>query len=425
MIKSPAKVLALLTGLNLLNYLDRYVLSAVLPKIQEDLHLSNFTAGLLGAVFMVSYFLASPLFGSLADRGRRTPLLALGVCVWSVATVMSGLATGTVSLFVARAFVGVGEASYATIAPTLIDDLAPMEKKGRWLAIFFAATPIGSALGYLMGGPAAQAFGWRSAFFIAGGPGILLALSCLAIVEPARVLAPVRVSVLAELRPLFAGVTRLFARADAKLTSVSPLLEIPLYRAAVFGYCAQTAAVGAFAFWAPKFLYATHGLSLGRANVLFGAVTVIGGAVGTWLGGTLGDRAGKKLAGEDGMVRGYLRVSAWGGIIAAPAAMLAFLARSSTEFFVVAFICEVGLFAATSPINAAILRAVPEGRRASAMALTILLIHLLGDLWSPAAVGFLADQLPLRIAMQVLPVGIALSALFWWRVPRTKAVPSA
>jgi MFS family permease len=405
MIRSPAKVLALLTGLNLLNYLDRFVVSAVLPQIESELGLSDGEAGLLATMFLVSYFVASPIFGALADRGRRTPLLAFGVAVWSLATVASGLAGGKLGLFAARAMVGVGEASYATIAPTLIDDIAPLEKKGRWLAIFFAATPVGGALGYLVGGHVGAAHGWRAAFMIAGGPGLVLALTCLAIAEPGRALAKTRDNLLAVAREL---------------------LPIRLFRRAVFGYCAQTAAIGAFAFWGPTFIYREYAMPLDRANFLFGAVTVAAGALGTGLGGALGDRATRRDWGETdrdrSAVRGSLRVSAWGSWIAAPAAVLAFAAPGPLSFFTAVFACELALFLSTSPINAAILRAVPEHRRASAMALTILLIHLLGDLWSPPVVGRLAGALGMRTAMMLLSVAIAASGAFWWlRRPRTVA----
>lgn len=410
MIRSPGKVLALLTGLNLLNYLDRLVVSAVLPQIQEELLLTNFESGLLATVFLVSYFVASPIFGALADRGKRTPLLALGVAVWSLATIASGLAGGKLALFAARALVGVGEASYATIAPTLIDDIAPPEKKGRWLAIFFAATPIGGALGYLVGGAIAHEHGWRAAFMVAGGPGLALAFTCLAIVEPQRVLAKTRDSMLAIARELLP--MRLFG---GLRPSVIPF---PIFRRAVFGYCAQTAAIGAFSFWAPTFLYKQHAMPLDRANFIFGALTVVGGATGTALGGVLGDRASRRDWGEQnrdlGASRAFLRVSAWGSLLAAPAAVAAFMATSATGFFVAVFVCEVGLFLSTSPINAAILRSVPEHRRASAMALTILMIHLFGDLWSPPAVGRLADVLGMPAAMMLLPVAIAASGFFWW-----------
>src|SRR5262249_28619340 len=137
MIRRPAVILALLTGLNLLNYLDRLVVSAVLPRLRDELQLSNFVAGALATVFLVGSFITSPIFGALADKGARKGLIALGVAVWSAATFASGLARGAASLIGARAMVGVGEASYATLAPTITDDITPPEKKGRWLAIFY------------------------------------------------------------------------------------------------------------------------------------------------------------------------------------------------------------------------------------------------------------------------------------------------
>jgi len=136
MIKNRTAILALLTGLNLLNYIDRYVVAAVLKKIQEPtevggLALVNWQAGLLGTVFLAGYFLTSPIFGARADKGKRTGLIAFGVIVWSVATFATGLTHSFGTMLVARVFVGVGEASYATLSPTIIDDLAPPEKKNR------------------------------------------------------------------------------------------------------------------------------------------------------------------------------------------------------------------------------------------------------------------------------------------------------
>ena len=147
MLRRPAAILALLTGLNLLNYLDRLVVSAVLPRIQTEFSLSNFQGGLLATVFLVGYFLTSPIFGALGDRVPRKGLIAIGVGVWSAATIASGFATGLWSLLAARVMVGVGEASYATLAPTIIDDLTAPDKKGRALAVFYIAAPVGGALG--------------------------------------------------------------------------------------------------------------------------------------------------------------------------------------------------------------------------------------------------------------------------------------
>jgi MFS family permease len=424
-IKRPGAILALLTALNLLNYLDRLVVSAVLPKIQEELHLSNFQGGLLATVFLLGYFITSPIFGTLGDRHARKGLIAAGVVVWSAATVGSGLAFGIGTLILARAMVGVGEASYATLAPTIIDDVTPPSRKGRALSVFFIATPIGAALGYLVGGFVESRWGWRSAFFVAGGPGVVLALVCLLIAEPERKAAAEKPNAWRDLGRLW--------KAD-------------LYRKGVLGYCAYTAAIGAFSYWAPKFLYERYGLPLAAANFKFGLITVVGGALGTVLGGRWADRAAKALPAaptggdapyraaaenEDARereasrarVRTLLKICAVGSAIGAPVAAGCFLSPSPTVFFVLVFIAIVCLFLNTSPINAVILQAVPTELRASAMALNIFSIHIFGDLWSPPLVGLLADYLPIQVAMMTLPVFIGLSAWLW--APRGSSAPAA
>src|SRR5437764_11715999 len=179
--------LAVLTFINLFNYLDRWVVAAVVESIKKsELHLSDTQLGFIGTGFIVVYTLTSPLFGALGDRKSRPPLIALGVAVWSVATSLAGFARGFLSLFVARSTVGVGEAAYGTIAPALLADSFPIERRGRVLSVFFAAIPIGSAAGYILGGLVDQHFGWRAAFWIAGAPGLLLALLVLAVKDPPR-----------------------------------------------------------------------------------------------------------------------------------------------------------------------------------------------------------------------------------------------
>lgn len=404
MIRRPGAILALLTGLNLLNYLDRLVVSAVLPKIQDDLHLSNLMGGLLATVFLVGYFATAPLFGALGDRMARKWLIAFGVIVWSAATCASGLANTATELLIARAFVGIGEASYATLAPTIIDDITPPERKGRALAWFYGATPFGAALGYLVGGFVEARWGWRAAFFVAGGPGLAIALVCLLIREPERVVSK--------------------EKADIK-RDIGTLVRADLYRKGVLGYCAYTAAVGAFSYWAPKFLYARYDLPLKVANFRFGLITVVAGVIATIIGGKWADSMRARVVVshhgdvERETVRGLLRICAIGSAIGAPLALACFLSPSASLFFVLVFFCILALFMGTSPINAVILQAVPSHLRASAMALSIFSIHVFGDLWSPPLVGVLADHFPIEFAMMTLPAAIAASALLWW--PRARA----
>jgi MFS family permease len=409
MIKNRNAILALLTGLNLLNYIDRAVVAAVLDPMQRELGLSGLEAGLLQSAFLVGYFLTSPFFGARADQGARKGLIAVGVVIWSIATVASGMSTGAWSLLAARMVVGVGEASYATLAPTIIDDLTPPESKGRALAIFYLAIPVGYALGYVFGGFVGDAWGWRAAFYIAGGPGILLALTCLLIVEPQRKLAEAKAKIVDSLRTLS---------------------QIPLYRRAVLGYVAYTAALGAFSFWAPKFLVAQYSdLTLKSANTWFGLITIVAGAIGTAIGGRWADASNRRLpaVGPDTPhdapanklgVNALLRICAIGMVVAAPLAVVCFLSPSPVGFYAVAFVAEIGLFLSTSPVNAIFLRSVPTELRASAMATSIFAIHLFGDLWSSAALGLLTDLLPLTVAMMALPITFAISAWAWW--PRAR-----
>lgn len=412
MIRGPKTILALLTALNLLNYLDRTVLSAVLVPVQADLHLSHFVAGWLPTIFLIGYFATSPIFGTLGDRvgtGGRPRLIALGIAVWSAATVASGFATGAGSMLAARAFVGVGEASYATLAPVLIDDIAPVESKSRWMAIFYSATPIGSALGYLVGGAVLHAHGWHTAFFVAGGPGLAVALLCLFIAEPPR---PARHAV-----------------APGLLGSARALVRVPLYRNIVLGYCAYTFALGGLAYWAPTYLNVRYAIDPGHASVVFGLITVAAGSIGTLAGGWIADRAtraatrraeaakGAPLTTQEmnaAIARGNVAVPALGATIGAPLTAAAIAAGTAPAFFRALFPAEIALFLMSGPINVALLRSAPPELQAGAMALSIFAIHALGDLWSPFLIGFAADHAPMQTAMSACPIVFGLAALIWW-----------
>jgi MFS family permease len=396
-IRRPAAILALLTALNLLNYLDRYVLPSVLAPLKAELQLDKAVSGSLGTVFLLGYFLTSPSFGLWADRvprGGRKALIAAGIAVWSLATLASGLATSTLTLVAARAFVGVGEASYATIAPTLIDDVAPAGKRSGWLAIFYAAMPIGSALGYIVGGTVlSHTHSWRAAFFVAGGPGLFLAALCLLVAEPDRHAMTERPNL---------------------LSSARDLLPRRLFRKTTLGLAAYTFAIGGFAFWAPYYIHERYGLEEGRASSTFGMLTVVGGAVGTLLGGRFADFYTRRCKTDDETVRANLVLCAVSTAIAAPLTLLAILAPTSGQFFFWVVPSEMALFFLNGPVNVAVLRSVPPELRARAMAFNIFAIHFLGDLWSPLLLGKLAMHTPMQWAMLLCPATFALGALIWW-----------
>ena len=172
----PVSVITFLTIVNLLNYLDRYILAAVLPLISKDLSLTNEQSGRLVAAFVFGYFIFSPIFGYLGDRLKRPALMAVGVFCWSLATIASGLGFSYFSLLAIRVFVGIGEASFATISPGYIKDRIADPAKLNWiLSIFFAAIPVGAALGYALAGLIAANWSWHAVFLVAGIPGLFLA----------------------------------------------------------------------------------------------------------------------------------------------------------------------------------------------------------------------------------------------------------
>src|SRR5438094_553606 len=282
-VRLARRALVVLTLINLFNYLDRWIVAALNESIKHsELRPSDAQLGFLMSGFIVVYMLAAPLFGMLGDTRSRTRLIGLGVGIWSVATALAGFARSYGSLFAARAAVGVGEAAYGTISPALLADYFPREQRGRVFAVFFAAIPVGAALGYVVGGLVDHFFGWRSAFFVAGVPGLLLAALALRLYDPPRgAQAPHEIpGVGAHGRPP-GGLGR---------AAYTALLRNRPYVLTVLGYAAYTFAIGALGSWTPAFLERTRGMSKAVATVQFGAVVVATGFLGTYGGGGLGDR---------------------------------------------------------------------------------------------------------------------------------------
>jgi MFS transporter, Spinster family, sphingosine-1-phosphate transporter len=403
---AAGRALVVLALVNLFNYLDRFVVSALAESLKRSpLALTDTQLGLLMTGFVVVYMLASPVFGALGDRGARPPLVALGVFVWSLATVLAGFAGSFVALFLARAAVGVGEAAYGTIAPSLLADLFPRSRRGRVMAVFFAAIPIGSALGYVLGGLVNHALGWRAAFFIAGAPGLFLALLCLRLADPPRggqdeAPAPARVpdQVPAEVP------------ADAPagaLATYRDLLHNRSYLLTVLGYAAYTFAVGGMAFWMPSFLERVRGQPPAEATVQFGAIVVVTGFVGTFAGGWLGDFLLRRSA------QAYLWLSGGSALLAAPLAWVVFTDPRPAVYLPSVVVAELLIFASTGPVNSVILNVVRPGERATAVALSILAIHLLGDVPSPPLIGLISDHSSLAKGVLVVPVAVFLAGAIW------------
>jgi len=409
------RALAVLTLINLFNYLDRWIVAALAESMKHSaLQLSDTQLGSLMTGFIIVYMIAAPLFGSLGDARSRPRLLSLGVAIWSVATALAGLATSYASLFAARAAVGVGEAAYGTISPALLADYFPRERRGRVFSVFFAAIPIGSALGYIVGGLVDQYFGWRQAFFVAGVPGLVLAALALRLYDPPR-----GAQEAADGTGAAAHAGSLGAAARA---AYAALIRNRPYVLTVLGYAAYTFAIGALAFWTPAFLERTRGIPKAHATVQFGAVVVVTGFIGTYAGGWIGDyflRVSRQA---------YLWVSGVVTLAAAPLTLVALASPHPAVYWTAIVAAELCLFASTGPINSAIVNVVSPQMRATAVALSIFTIHLLGDVPSPSLVGLLSDARSLGEAVLIIPLAVLVGGIIWtyaaWWGGRAGAEPS-
>jgi MFS family permease len=383
-----------LTLINLLNYLDRYVLATLLTDLKRaHMGLSDERLGLLMSGFLIVYMVAAPVFGAIGDRGSRVRPIAIGVLIWSIATGLSGVARNYLQLLAARAVVGIGEAAYGTLAPALLSDYFPRASRGRVLAVFSMAIPVGAALGYVVGGLTNQAYGWRAAFFVAGAPGLLLGLIVFGLPDPAR-------------RARWNKPAHAVQRRGMGVVYRELLQNAP-YRLTVLGYAAYTFGIGGLAYWMPTFLQQVRSVPAAQASTGFGAIVVVTGFIGTLAGGWLGDY-GLRYSRE-----AYWWLSAGVTLLAAPLAALA-LAHPDPQVYYPAIVgAELLLFMSAGPINSAIINVVPAETRATAIALSVFAIHLLGDVPSPWLIGRLSDGYSLGRAVLVVPVAIVLSGGLW------------
>ncbi len=385
-----------LTSMNLLNYIDRYVPSAVKDLFKADLKLTDAQTSLPLSAFVIVYMLASPVFGAMADKAPRTRLIAAGVALWSLATAAAALAWNFWSFLAARALVGIGEAAYATLAPPLLSDFYSAEKRNRVLTFFYVAIPVGAAIGFTVGGYLGAHWGWRAAFLACGLPGILAAGAALMIKDPGRSAsdpAPVGMS---------------WGEAAGQLS------RIPSYVYAVAGYTAVTFAAGGMADWFPVYLTRVRGMETAAAGSTVGMVTVVGGLFGTAIGGLVGERLHGKTR------QPLLAVSAGSMILAAIFAAIALTVPDVRACIACIGFAQFFLWFYNGPINALIANSVSANMRARAFSLSILCIHVLGDAVSPPIIGFVSDQTgSLSLAVMLVPLFMAIGAGIWlrgWRV---------
>jgi MFS family permease len=376
----PATItLVLLIGLNLLNYIDRYILPGEISLIQGEFHWSDQQMGLLTTALFVFYMIAAPVTGWLGDHFRRKPLIIAGAVLWSVATLDT-------TLFIRHALVGVGEATFGIFAPAVLADFYPERERNRILSIFYLAIPVGAALGYLAGGQLGTLWGWRAPFFVCAIPGLVIAaLYGWLGREPER------------------GASD-HVKATADRSTVGGLFRNPAFLTATFGLAMLTFAMGGISAWMAEFLHRSVGMSVAKAGTVMGASLVVDGIAGTVVGGWLAQRWLRTNH------RALYLLSFWSVVLTLPCGAVLFFGPHAWTVPVL-FVTEFFLFMNTGPLNAAIVNSVSAPVRATAISLNLFIIHFFGDTFSPTIIGAISDRSNLRFALGTTLIFLVISGV--------------
>jgi MFS family permease len=413
--------LTLLLLINLLNYIDRYILSSTIAGIEKDLlgHLAQDErkawGGMLATCFMVSFMVFAPIFGYLVGKISRWYLIGGGIIFWSLASGLSGI-SGTFSniqhhtnnehllalsgiigtftfLAITRCMVGIGEAAYGPIAPTILSDYYPQNRRGMIISIFYVAIPVGSAMGYTFG----AIVGWPDAFYWVIPPGLILGIICFFQKDP---------------NPECQNYTPTNLQINLK-SAAKTLFKIPSYVLNCLGMTANTFAIGGIAFWLPN--YVTYYRQFGtekETGTWIGGIIILSGLGATLTGGFLADYLKKWHKGS------YFTVSGIGMFVGFPAFLSVLFVPFPAAWFFVAVSCFC-LFLNTGPTNTILLNVSPPAYRSMAFAINIFMIHAFGDAISPWVIGLIADkfatggQSNFNAGFICISAMILLGGLFW------------
>ncbi|MDR1124319.1 MAG: MFS transporter [Elusimicrobiota bacterium] len=383
---SARGVFFVLFSINLLNYIDRQILFAVFPLLQTDLKLSDTHLGVLGSAFMFIYMLAAPFIGFMADRTPRQIWIAATAFLWSIATMLTGCVRNYWQLLAARGFIGIGEAGFTSVSPSFIAERFPAGARAKALALYGMALPLGSALGYLIGAALGSALGWRHVFWICGLPGIILAVLVFLKVKDNRPAPPKKE------RPPVSQYLKLLGNKPFLFTCLAQAMA--------------TFTLGGLAAWMPTYLHRYFGLSVARAGIIFGLITITAGAAGTLLGGAAADRLLRKTD------KAYFTTSLFSFACALPCGIAAFAFGNFAAAAVALWCAVFFIFLQTGPLQAAIVACTDIKIRSMAFALNIFIIHALGDALSPAVIGRLSDAYTLKTAVLLAMLFIVPAGVF-------------
>lgn len=377
------------TLVNVLNYLDRFLVAAVLPSIISEWQLSDAQGGMLVAAYVPGYVLFSPIFGYLGDRYNRPKLMAFGVFLWSLATLLTGASSSFTLFLLARLLVGVGEASFVAMAPGYLKDrIGNPIKLNSALSLFYSAVPVGTALGYVTGGMIAGSFTWQSAFYLGGIPGLFFALFLLYYPEVEE-------------------------RKISKTSLVISLKEIARTRILWFvigGYVFNAFALNGLAAWVSEYGQRNLGYTSSETGQIFGLMLLVAGFAGTFFGGRL---ASILARGKKDPAVSMLFFVGMSGILAAPFCYFGFGSESREFFLSMCFLTELFVFAGIAPINSILVSVCPQSLVTLTQGLAIFLLNILGALPSPIFVGWISDLFSLSLALQSLAIVLFFSGVIW------------
>ena len=401
-IAGATTALVLLTALNFVNYIDRYILPGVQEQVKGEFHISDEQIGSLTLWFMLAYMVTSPITGWLGDRFPRKPMIVVAALFWGGINLLTATVHSYDSLNLRHAALGIGEASFGIFAPAMLADFYPEDQRNRVLTIFNVAIPVGAALGYLVGGTVGERFGWRTSFIVSALPAILIALLIAVFMkEPQR-----------------SGNQALKAKDESVASSswwkgivawwnvLLSLLKTPAYMCSVLGYAAVTFSLGGISWWMPSFLQRVDGRSQSSAAFLMGAITVVTGLAGTIVGGMVAQRWSRTTSKALYLVPGIAAA------LATPPALVCFFGPKAFTLPSLAVAIFL-IFLGTGPVNAATVNAVRPEIRATALAGQLFLIHALGDAISPRIIGVVSDHSNLSIGLGSTLITLVLAAVIF------------
>ncbi|CAN1355281.1 Probable sphingolipid transporter spinster homolog 2 [Linum perenne] len=420
---TPKRLLVIFCVVNLINYMERGAMASNgvngSPKtctpngtctagtgIQGEFNLSNFEDGALSSAFVVGLLIGCPIFASLAKSYNPFRLIGFGLSVWMLAVIGCGLSFSFWFIAICRMVVGIGEASFVSLAAPFIDDNAPAKQRTAWLGIFYMCISTGYAVGYVYGGLVGDHLKWRYAFW---GVAILM----FPFVVLSWVMKPLQLKGATLLHGTYCASCLFLASESRKINQFSRflkdmkvLLQSKTFIVSVLGYTAYNFVIGAYSYWGPKAGYNIYKMQ--NADLIFGGVTIVCGILGTLAGGFLLDYLTSTIRNAFKLLTGAV-------LAGAIFCFSAFCFKSMYGFLAFFAIGEVLVFATQAPVNYVCLHCVKPSLRPMSMAMSTVAIHLFGDVPSSPLVGLLQDRINnWRKTTLILTSFLFLAAAFWF-----------